>query len=113
MPGSTTTPGRPGACDGAPDRVAFRAYARRRHPGKYAFAAQWLACAFPCRRFADTLAVPAHGSGPMWFATPSSQWTCTTYSLPVSRRTINIDDAQKRHSRATWPATSASRRSDG
>ena len=31
--------------------------------------------------------MPAHGSGPMWFATPSSQWTCTTYSLPVSRRT--------------------------
>ncbi|MDH6147539.1 hypothetical protein OKW46_001461 [Paraburkholderia sp. WSM4179] len=30
---------------------------------------------------------PAHGSGPMWFAIPSSQWTCTTYSLPVSRRT--------------------------
>jgi hypothetical protein len=29
----------------------------------------------------------AHGSGPMWFAIPSSQWTCTTYSLPVSRRT--------------------------
>jgi hypothetical protein len=29
----------------------------------------------------------AHGSGPMWFAPPSSQWTCTTYSLPVSRRT--------------------------
>jgi hypothetical protein len=22
----------------------------------------------------------------MWFATPSSQWTSTTYSLPVSRR---------------------------
>ena len=31
--------------------------------------------------------MPAHGSGPMWFAIPSSQWTCTTYSLPVSRRT--------------------------
>src|SRR5271163_613462 len=30
---------------------------------------------------------PAHGSGPMWVATPSSQWTFTTYSLPVSRRT--------------------------
>ena len=29
---------------------------------------------------------PAHGSGPMWIATPSSQWTFTTYSLPVSRR---------------------------
>jgi putative GTP pyrophosphokinase len=25
-----------------------------------------------------------HGSGPMWIAAPSSQWTCTTYSLPVS-----------------------------
>ncbi len=30
-----------------------------------------------------------HGSGPMWIASPSSQWTCTTYSLPVSRRTRN------------------------
>ena len=29
----------------------------------------------------------AHGSGPMWFATPSSRRTCTDYSLPVSRRT--------------------------
>src|SRR5262249_10383034 len=31
--------------------------------------------------------MPAHGLGPMWVAAPSSQWTCTTYSLPVSRRT--------------------------
>src|SRR6516164_8119921 len=31
--------------------------------------------------------MPAHGLGPMWAATPSSQWTCTTYSLPVYRRT--------------------------
>jgi hypothetical protein len=30
----------------------------------------------------------AHGSRPMWFATPSSRWTCATYSLPVSRRTL-------------------------
>src|SRR3954453_757959 len=30
---------------------------------------------------------PAHDSGPMWIATPSLQWTCTIYSLPVSRRT--------------------------
>src|SRR5436190_8871691 len=29
---------------------------------------------------------PAHDSGPMWIATPSSQGTCTLYSLPVSRR---------------------------
>ena len=37
----------------------------------------------PCRRFADVSRTPAHGSGPMWVATPSSQWTFTTYSLPV------------------------------
>ena len=30
---------------------------------------------------------PAHGSGATWIATPSSQWTFTTCSLPVSRRT--------------------------
>src|SRR6516162_6862638 len=29
----------------------------------------------------------AHGLGPMWFAIPSSQGTCTPYSLPVARRT--------------------------
>src|SRR2546421_68958 len=28
--------------------------------------------------------VVTHGSGPRWFATPSSWWTRTTYSLPVS-----------------------------
>ena len=31
---------------------------------------------------------PAHDSGPMWIATPSLRWTCTIYSLPVSRRTF-------------------------
>jgi len=29
----------------------------------------------------------AHGAGPMRIVTPSSQWTFTTYSSPVSRRT--------------------------
>ena len=55
MPGSPTTPGRAGACDGAPARVAFRlldSVGTRNYPS---FAAQWLAYAFPCRRFADTL----------------------------------------------------------
>ncbi|MGF6935555.1 hypothetical protein OKW41_004717 [Paraburkholderia sp. UCT70] len=46
---------------------------------------------WPARTPADASStssrMPAHGSGPMWFAIPSSQWTCTTYSLPVSRRT--------------------------
>lgn len=25
--------------------------------------------------------LPAHDSGPMWIAAPSSQWTCTIYCL--------------------------------
>src|SRR5713226_8138396 len=32
----------------------------------------------------------AHDSGPMWIATPSSQGTCTLYSLPVSRRLAHV-----------------------
>src|SRR5215216_7620953 len=42
------------------------------------------------------LQTTAHGSGPMWFATPSSQWTSTTYSLPVSRRTPILRNRQRR-----------------
>jgi len=55
MPGSLTTPGRSSARDGAPVHVAFRSGygvgARDKNP----FAAQWLACAIPCRRFAAGL----------------------------------------------------------
>jgi hypothetical protein len=36
------------------------------------FAAQWLAYALPCQRFANTSRVFAHDSGSMRFATPSS-----------------------------------------
>jgi hypothetical protein len=55
MPGSPTTPGRSGARSIAPVRVAFRAVngvGSRDMP----FAAQWLAYALPCRRFAHALA---------------------------------------------------------
>jgi hypothetical protein len=55
MPGSSTTPGRPGARDSAPVRVAFRT---RNSVGTrgLAFAAQWLAYALPYRRFIAVLA---------------------------------------------------------
>ena len=43
----------------------------------------------------------AHGSGPVWFATPSPQWTCTTYSLPVSRRTRRRSFAKDKADRRT------------
>ena len=57
-------------------------------PGIIFFAAQWLACTFPCRtlrRYSSRM--PAHGLGPMWVATPSSQLDLHHLSLPVSRRT--------------------------
>src|SRR5205807_9650820 len=54
MPGSSTTPDRPGARDIASVRVAFRA---RNSVGTrgLAFAAQWLAYALPYRRFVAVL----------------------------------------------------------
>jgi len=47
---------------------------------------------WPMRSPADASPSPsrtlAHGSGPMRITTPSLRWTSTTYSLPVSRRTV-------------------------
>ena len=56
MPGSSTTPGRPGARVGAPVRLAFRHLYGVGAQKHLSFAAQWLACAIPCRRFATGLA---------------------------------------------------------
>ena len=56
MPGSQTTPGRPGARVGALARVAFRYGYSVGARDCYPFAARWLAYALPCRRFADALA---------------------------------------------------------
>ena len=51
MPGSATTPGRRGACDSAPLRVAFRVSDGVGTRNIDLFAAQWLACTLPCQRF--------------------------------------------------------------
>src|SRR4051795_12306111 len=56
MPGSWTSPDRPRARACAPVRVAFRGGKRVGVQDYKTFAAQWLACTIPCRRFADTLA---------------------------------------------------------
>ena len=56
MPGSPTTPGRTGTRADVPVRVAFRAVHGVGTRGKVTFAAQWLAYALPCRRFAPALA---------------------------------------------------------
>jgi hypothetical protein len=59
MPGSSTTPGPPGA----------------------------RACALVCIAFRLRNGVSTRDLRSMWIATPSSYRTCTDYSLPVSRRT--------------------------
>ena len=56
MPGSQTTQGRSDTRGGAPDRVAFHAPNGVGTLRNITFAAQGLACAIPCRRFADILA---------------------------------------------------------
>ena len=56
MPGSPTTPGRPGTRAGVPGRVAFRTANGVGTREYCAFVAQWLAYALPCRRFAVALA---------------------------------------------------------
>ena len=56
MPGSATTPGHTGARTIASVRVAFRPFNSVGTRDQESFAAQWLACALPYRRFTRTLA---------------------------------------------------------
>src|ERR1700730_2756437 len=56
MPGSSTTPGCPSACFGALGHIAFRYTDSVGTRNQFSIAAQWLACTFPYRRFADILA---------------------------------------------------------
>jgi hypothetical protein len=56
MPGSPTTPGHQGARDDAPVCIAFRQENGVGTRKEVTFAARWLACAYPCRRFACPLA---------------------------------------------------------
>src|SRR6478672_2346711 len=56
MPGSPTTPGHPSACVDALGHVAFRYTDSVGTREQFSIAAQWLACTYPCRRFAGILA---------------------------------------------------------
>jgi hypothetical protein len=84
MPGSTTTPGHMDTRAVVPILVAFRQQngVGARNEGLSRLDG------WPVHSPTDaSLApsrVPAHGSGPMRFATPSSWRTFTAYSLPVS-----------------------------
>jgi hypothetical protein len=55
MPGSLTAPRGAGARACAPGRIAFRSTHSVGTSGRISFAAQWLAYALPCRRFAFAL----------------------------------------------------------
>jgi hypothetical protein len=63
-------------------------FGRRQHPGLFSFRGSMT---WPMRSPVNASPVPsrppAHDSGSMWFAIPSSWWTFTSYFLPVSRRT--------------------------
>jgi hypothetical protein len=58
MPGSTTAPGRQGTRDVAPHRVAFHRNKSVGTQDDVNFAAQWLAYACLCQRFARSLRIP-------------------------------------------------------
>jgi hypothetical protein len=55
MPGSSTTPDRPSTRATVLGRLAFRYTDSVGIRNPFSIAAQWLACMFPCRRFAETL----------------------------------------------------------
>jgi hypothetical protein len=55
MPGSQTAPSWAGARNDAPVHIAFRNEYSVGARFSLTFAAQWLAYAIPCRRFADIL----------------------------------------------------------
>jgi hypothetical protein len=67
MQGSGTAWGRPDSRHVEPGRVAFRMPLQRRHPRLFpslVFAAASPSLQVPCQRFAGSLAVAAHDSGP-------------------------------------------------
>ena len=86
MPGSLTTPGRPGARDGAPGCVAFRHMHGVGTQNRTLSRLNGWPMRSPVNASPRPSRATAHDSGSMRFATPSSQGTCTLYSLPVSRR---------------------------
>ena len=84
MPGSQTALGRVGARNGAPVRIAFRYQNGVGAQDDVDFAAQWLAYAIPCRRFADAL---ADKIGPDIGVTNRSELVWSVYApTPLRRR---------------------------
>jgi hypothetical protein len=85
MPGSPTTPDQTDARGDASRLFCLPQRRQRRHPEIILLSRL---NGWPMRTPTDASDLPSrtstHGSGTTWFATPSSQWTFTFYSLPVS-----------------------------
>jgi hypothetical protein len=86
MPGSLTTPGRPGARADAPGCIAFHNMHGVGTRDRTLSRLNGWPMRSPVNASPRPSRATAHDSGPMWIAIPSSQGTCTLYSSPVSRR---------------------------
>ena len=84
MPGSSTTLGRMDTRVVVPTHVAFRQENGVGARGEGLSRLNGWPMHSPTDASPAPSREPAHGSGPMRFATPSSWRTFTTYSLPVS-----------------------------
>ena len=94
MPGSKTTPSRTDTRNNAPVRFAFRRFRKRRRSGLSSLRGSMAGLCAPLptlRR--HPRGMTTHGSGAMRIATPSLQWVCTAYSLPVSTGAPKVLDA--------------------
>ena len=85
MPGSSTALGRMNARSNAFNRIAFHQENGVGTQKKADFAAQWLAYAIPCRRFAEVL---TDNCARLGADVACYSFIVATYSLPVSRRTL-------------------------
>lgn len=65
----------------APYHVAFGEHPRRRHSRFRPLRGSVAGLCFSYRRFTNDLGASAHGSEPMWIATPSLKWTFTILFL--------------------------------
>jgi len=83
MPGSSTTPSRPNARNRALVCVAFHVSNRVGTRDKSLSQLNGWPARSPVNASLTPSRMPAHDLGSLWFARPSVQRTCTTYSLPV------------------------------
>jgi hypothetical protein len=81
MPGSLTTPSRPGARADAPECVAFHHMHGVGTQNRKLSRLNGWPMPTPVNASPRPSRATAHDWGPMWIATPSSQGTCTLYSL--------------------------------